>query len=119
METSVKIISLDKKLLFDGLEEGFYQFTFKPVFSGPPEITLDDIYENFFQKLIAVVGPQAFSQILKEGDFMKYSNEYAFKGTDKLSLKFFASGSDLVVFALGEFQPNRYKIYLEGIWQIG
>ena len=49
---------------------------------------------------------------------MKYSNEYAFKGTDKLSLKFYLSGKFIVVFALGEFQPNRYKIYLEGIWQL-
>ena len=118
METSVKVISLDKRLLFDGLDEGFYQFSSTPN-SRLPEIKLDDVYDNFFQKLILIVGPQAFSQILYEGDFMKYSNKYAFKGTDRLSLKFFISGDTIAVFALGEFQPDRYKIYLEGIWQIG
>ncbi len=49
---------------------------------------------------------------------MKYSNKYAFKGSDQLSLKFFLVGSYVMVFALGEFQPGRYKIYLEGIWQL-
>ena len=118
MEASVKAVSLDKKLLYDGLGDGFYQFSFTPDSSALPAIATDDIYENFFRKLIPIVGPEAFSQILAEGGFMKYSNEYAFKGTDKLSLKFYLSGKFIMVFALGEFQPNRYKICLEGIWQL-
>lgn len=118
MNTSVKVISLDKKLVFDGLDEEFYQFSLTIDRLGLPAISSDDIYENFFQNLIPLVGPQAFSQMLDEGGFMKYSNKYSFKGSDKLSLKFFLSNNIIVVFALGEYQPSRYKIYLEGIWQI-
>ena len=60
----------------------------------------DDIYENFFRKLIPIFGPEAFSQTLAEGGFMKYSNEYAFKGTGKLSLKFCLSGKFIMVLGL-------------------
>jgi hypothetical protein len=118
MNAAVNLISLDRKLLYDGLDEGFYQFVFNPQIPGLPSIATDDFDENYFQKLIPLIGPQAFSQLLQEGDFMKNSNEYAFKGTDKLSLRFLLRGNTLLVFAMGEFQPNRYKIYLEGIWDI-
>ena len=118
MNATISLISLDKKLLYDGLDEGFYQFVFNPPPPGSSPIAMDEVDENFFPKLIPIIGPQAFSELLQEGDFVKNSNQYAFKGTDKLGLRFLLRGGVLWVFAMGEFQPERYKIYLEGTWSI-
>jgi hypothetical protein len=41
-----------------------------------------------------------------------------YKGSDGLRLYFSKKGNTVVVFAYGEFQPTRYKLYLEGIWKI-
>lgn len=79
---------------------------------------MEDSDANFLQKLMPLIGPQAFSQVLQEGNLLKNSNAYAFKGTDKLSLRFLLRGSALLVFAMGEFQPSRYKVYLEGRWHV-
>lgn len=118
MNAAVKLVARDRKLLYDGLDAGFYQFVFNPQIPDLPSIATDDMADNLFQKLIPLIGPQAFSQILQEGDFMRNSNQYAFKGTDKLSLRFLLRNNTLLVFAMGEFQPNRYKIYQEGTWHI-
>ena len=118
MHAAVNLISLDRKLLFDGLDEGFYQFVFTPQIPDLPAVAMEDMDDNFFHNLIPLIGPQAFSQILQAGDFMKNSSAYAFKGTDNLSLRFWLRSNTLLVFAMGEFQPNRYKVYLEGRWHI-
>lgn len=36
MHAAVNLILLDRKLLYDGLDEGFYQFVFNPQISDLP-----------------------------------------------------------------------------------
>lgn len=110
----------EKKLLFDGQDEGFY--TFKSPFNIPHEVTVyeRDFRKNYFNDLEKIMSPDAFEKLLKEGLFSKSKGSLkGYLGSDGLSLNYFMVSDFLLIFANGEFQPDRYKIYLEGIWQIG
>ena len=63
--------------------------------------------------------PPAFAQLLREGNFQSPKGDFGdFTGTDGLALNYFMSGEYLFIFANGEYQPARYKIYLEGAWLV-
>ena len=115
----IKYLPTEKKLLFDGQEEGFY--TFKQAVQIPHEII---IYERDFRKnsvndLAKVMAPDAFQQLCLEGAFVKNTTSLAnYTGSDGLALNYFIINSRLFIFANGEYQPGRYKIYYEGMWQL-
>ena len=117
---SVNLLALPGQLLFDGIDSGFYEYVFHDESYCVEHIKSDDIYDNYFRLLLPMIGEESFKQILTQGQFMKYSDEYSFKGSDKLPLRYFicSKSNKILIFALGEFQPGRYKIYLDGVWQI-
>lgn len=120
MNTSVNLLALPIQLLFDGLSDGFYEYVFHNDTYCVKTISVDDIYDNYFHLLLPLIGEESFNQILTQGHFMEYSDKYSFKGSDKLSLRYFIcdKSAKILIFALGEFQPDRYKIYLDGVWNV-
>ncbi len=107
--------------LFDGLNDDFYTFTHRVEEPAGVIIRQEDFYRNALTELAALLSPPDFSQLVREGNFRKTNAlfaEHAYEGTDKLELTYCRTGPYLFVFASGEFQPARYKIYLEGVWQI-
>lgn len=80
-------------------------------------IQFNDFANNGFEDLRHIIGNDDFESIVKTGGFTSdggFLNLY--KGIDNLRLYFCKRGDVIIVFAYGEFQPTRYKLYLEGIW---
>lgn len=112
-------IATEKKLLFDGQDEGFY--TFKYPFNIPHEVIIyeRDFRKNYVNDLEKLMLPEAFQQLIREGYFYKHNGSLSnYVGSDGLTVNYFITGGFLFVFANGEFQPSRYKIYFEGAWQL-
>lgn len=114
-------LSFPATLLFDGLHDGFY--TFRRQFAGPVRVAITpaDYYRNFFPKLTGLLSAADFGQLGRAGGFRQVKGlfaDYAYRGTDGLSLTYYQTATYLLAFASGEFQPARYKIYLEGVWRL-
>ena len=107
--------------LFAGLNNEFYTFSHQFQELAGAVIRYEDFYRNSITQLAAVLSPVAFDQLVREGGFRTISSlvaEYAYSGTDDFILTYYQTGPWLVIFASGEFQPARYKIYLEGVWRV-
>lgn len=115
---SIKNNELVKIQLFDGEEEGFY--TFKYSFTTPAIVIYErDFRKNSFANLQKLMPGNDFSQLMSDGMFKLPIPPFTkFSGSDNLELAYYMSGNYLFIFASGESQPGRYKIYLEGIWAV-
>jgi|ERR1700754_3116070 len=110
-----------KSLIFDGNEQDAVKLSFTPdtiVEAGGP-IKFSDFAGNTFEDLHNAVDKDDFEAVLKTGGFTPDNGFLKlYKGSDNLRLYFCKKGNTILVFAYGEFQPTRYKLYLEGIWKI-
>jgi hypothetical protein len=110
-----------KSLIFDGSEQDVLKLSFTPdtIVETGGAIKFNDFANNTFEDLRNIISEDDFNSIVKTGElapdngFLKL-----YKGSDGLRLYFSKKGNTVVVFAYGEFQPTRYKLYLEGIWRI-
>ena len=81
------------------------------------DIKFSDFANNNFEDLRKVITPDDFETIVKTGGFnADFLNLY--KGSERLRLYYSKKGNTLAVLAYGEFQPTRYKLYLEGVWEL-
>ncbi len=103
-----------KSLLFDGDEAEAVHKSF----SLPAgNIKFSDFANNNFEDLQKVITTDDFETIVKTGGFnADFLNLY--KGSGRLRLYYTKKGNTIAVFAYGEFQPTRYKLYLEGLWTL-
>ncbi|RZK98047.1 MAG: hypothetical protein EOO62_27085 [Hymenobacter sp.] len=107
--------------LFDGLNDDFYAFSYQCQKPLAVSIRPTYFYQQVFSSLTAVLSPPDFSQLVREGGFRKTNSlfaAHAYEGTDNMGLTYCRADTYLFIFASGEFQPGRYKIYLEGVWQL-
>lgn len=125
----IQIIPFDlrKKLhVFDGIEpDDYYQEI--PLSDEYPQLsfTLAEIVNQPFLSLQNALDPESFQKIASLQKIKNPNTEWqGYVGSEDLSLYYFIrdeSESDaqiLVLISFGEFQPARYKVHLEGIWQI-
>lgn len=118
----VRKLAIDKKLIFDGPEAAL----------GETHILLDnvdadihepihfvDFSERTFEMLRDELNPEDFYGIVKQGGFKTDDGFlHLYIGTEDLRLYFIRKNNVIVVFACGEFQPTRYKLYFEGAWEL-
>lgn len=112
-------VVIRKEKLFDGQDKDFY--TFKYSCQVPRELMIyeRDFRKNHLDDLERIMNPEDFGQLMREGHFVKPKGPFGnYSGSDNLSLNYFLSNGLLFVFANGEFQPSRFKIYLEGVWKL-
>lgn len=102
-----------KSLLFDGDEAGAVHKTFNLPAGG---IKFSDFANNNFEDLRKVLTPDDFKTIIKTGGFNTGGFLNLYQGSERLRLYYAKKGDTIIVFAYGEFQPTRYKLYLEGVW---
>jgi hypothetical protein len=108
-----------KEKLFDGPDEKYYAFSHH--FHTPQEVVIyeRDFRKNYFDGLESLMNSTDFSQLLKEGKFQKPAGQFDdYSGSDGLALNYFINQDLLYVFATGEYQPARFKIYCEGVWKL-
>ncbi len=108
-------------LIFDGAEQDVISRSFKPNIKTDFEgaIAFDEAVKHDFEDLRGVIGDDDFESIVKTGGFTPDGGFlHQYRGSDNLKLYFYKTGKTIVVFAYGEFQPTRYKLYLEGVWVV-
>lgn len=117
-----KIIAYKDELVFDNTDEQYYDFIihFKDEFDS--KIKLSN-FKNLY-KLESIFGEKGLYNLVNliDGARENPSFKKAFSGSSGLPLYGYLSklsNRNLVyIISTGEFQPGRYKIYLEGVWEI-
>lgn len=105
-----------KSLLFDGDETNVIHQSFN---LPAGLVKFSDFANNNFEDLRSILDENTFNQLVKAAGFNTdggFLNLY--QGTDRLRLYYAKKENNIAVFAYGEFQPTRYKLYLEGILTI-
>lgn len=113
--------ALEKQLLFDGAEHELAGNALPVPANTSLEapIRLEELAGNKFEELEALIGTEDFEALVQSGDFTVHESFLnGYKGTDELKLYYARQGKTILVFALGEFQPTRYKLYFEGAWEV-
>lgn len=121
MQKNINQYKILKQKLFDGDERVLQEssFVLRPAANKEITVQVSDFENNKFEDLPSVIGSETFQELLAEGDFKGGSGFIlVYKGSDDLRLRYCIKENFLFVFAYGEFQPARYKLYIEGIWEI-
>lgn len=107
---------ITKSLLFDGDEAEAVHKSFN---LPAGDIKFSDFANNNFEDLRKVITPDDFKTIVKTGGFNTdggFLNLH--QSSERLRLYYAKKGDTIAVFSYGEFQPTRYKLYLEGVWEL-
>ncbi|PZF74614.1 hypothetical protein [Taibaiella soli] len=118
----VRKLAIDKKLIFDGPETelGKMQILLDNVDVDIHEpIRFVDFGDNTFEGLRDKLNPEDFFGIAKDGAFQPDEGFlHLYKGSEDMRLYYIRKHNVVIVFAYGEFQPTRYRLYFEGAWEI-
>ena len=117
----MKPLNLNKKLhIYDGFEPDDYSLKI-PISEEYPnlEFTFSEIVSQPFKNLQNILNSESFQQLAALQKIKNEGTEWAhFVGSEDLSLYYFIRGDKLILVSFGEFQPARYKVHFEGIWQL-
>lgn len=111
--------SIEKHLLFDGAEQDLMNkpIILKTGFELGGTIGYEEIGRKNFELLGQEIIKPDFDYIVRTGNFILDEGFIkVYKGSDNLRLYYCERGKNIIVFAVGEYQPARYKLYLEGVW---
>lgn len=115
----------NNNLLFDGMEENYCESNF--IYTSKinqNKINFSSTDFSYIDELINKIGHENFKEIINKIQSATPSKYFPnlYTGTDKLALRFLLKELDdktfLIIVSSGEFQPARYKLYLEGIWDV-
>jgi hypothetical protein len=114
--------SVEKQLLFDGMEDDLVAdpVTLKQFGIDTPVRYV--VINNHNLELLRQEIPESdFHYIMRTGSFTLDGNGFikVYTGSDGLPLYYVKKEKQILVFATGEYQPARYKLYLEGVWEMG
>ncbi|MBK9451105.1 MAG: hypothetical protein IPN95_17195 [Bacteroidetes bacterium] len=111
---------------FDGREPNDYSMLIQ-VPMGKPEwaFSFSEIIPQPFEKLIGILGKEAFHQIMEKMGYAYPVTEFdTYVGDDDLMLYFYwrkdevPGARKLILVGMGEFQPGRYIANIEGFWRV-
>ncbi|MFZ4929417.1 hypothetical protein [Chryseobacterium sp. Mn2064] len=111
----VKKIEISRQKLFDGEEEQSLPTVFE---IENQRISLTDFYNNPLRNLKKEIDGESFESIV-EGSNFSVNNRFIERYTSEngLEIYYFKSNNTIYLFSYGEYQPGRYLLFLEGIWQ--
>jgi hypothetical protein len=109
--------AMAKSLVFDGAER---EILSKVLDLGQAAtVKFNDFANNNFEDLQQVINNDDFESIVKTGGFVPDGGFLKlYKNSDGLRLYYYKKNNTIIVLAYGEFQPGRYKLYMEGVWEI-
>lgn len=124
----VNSIDLIRRIgLFDGRDDDMYDRQFEVPGADPRfEFNVDDFERNSFKDLQAKLGDSGFEKIVEEQGFgaPKEGSGGQYWATDELKVYYYLRPGDadgqtqIALVSHGEYQPGRYKIHFEGIWEV-
>ncbi len=110
----IKKNKITRQKLFDGDE----QECLKEIFEiENQKIKLIDFYNSPLRDLKKEIDDESFDTIVRESEF-KVKNSFIEKYVSEEGLEIlYLKNNDLIfLFSYGEYQPGRYILYLESIW---
>ncbi len=114
----------NRKLLFDGPEHEFKQAVINIHAPGRAATTVEVFRENFkeIRDLKEILSSSEFTIIMSECKVKQSDFLGIFKNQDNLKSYYIlldnAETNYLIIVSYGEFQPCRYMLFLEGIWEV-
>jgi hypothetical protein len=117
--------SYKNHLIYDGEEDGFYETDMKILIEDGLTIQLRVIKAKYFKELQQILGDADFNQVLEMTKDIQISNSFpdAYVSGNGFPQRYYIDDINgnkyLVLYSFGEFQPGRYKIFLESIWIVG
>lgn len=111
------------RLLYDGPEDGYYFFSISVEANSDSLVSTVIDYKNV-SELRLLLPSNVFENIVESVKGRVVEPFHLYKGEDGLSLVYaIITGGQtnhkyLIVLTKGETQPGRYKIFLEGVWQL-
>lgn len=112
---------LSKKLhIYDGFEPDDYSQQISLLENNSDiKFTFSEVVNQPFKNLKEILNSESFQQLAELQKIKNPNTEWEhFVGSEDLSLYYFIREDKLILVSFGEFQPARYKVHLEGIWQI-
>jgi hypothetical protein len=106
-----------KSLIFDGTESEILNksFDLDTKLGVTVSIKFNDFANNDFEGLCQILSDDDFELLIQAGEFVLDKGFLPiYKNSDNLRLYYYKTDNIVMVFAYGEFQPTRYKLYLEG-----
>ena len=111
--------------IFDGNEPEFLKPEFEIPGSGGITFRARQFLDQPFADLKGLLGEKIFDQIVEDQGYITPQGPWAtWTGSENLALYYFihrfadADFESVVLVGFGEFQPGRYIINVEGIWDI-
>ncbi|XZF16310.1 hypothetical protein ACTHGU_09235 [Chitinophagaceae bacterium MMS25-I14] len=115
----IKKLAIQKHLLADGDDADIAKNDFRNTDENGKvyRVHIDNL--KHLDELGREIDREDFTAIIKDGNFLENKGFIkVYRGSDDLQLYYNKEGNIISVYAFGEFQPARYKLYLEGRWEI-
>jgi hypothetical protein len=103
---------------FDGTEGDFYKIAIKLPDDFHIQFSTNDVHD--IEDLLPLIGEEDFRNVISSTEVAKLSEYFpnSYSGSDELPLGYVIKDDLLVLVSSGEFQPQRFKIYIEGVWKL-
>ncbi len=110
----MKKLNYTKKKLADGLEDDILKQKFEIQVSGKKiELSLKEFYNNSFNELKDLKNEVAKNESFQISDF-----DGSYESSERLSILYTIKEGLLILLSYGEFQPGRYQLYVEGVYNM-
>lgn len=118
MVSRTLIKSMHNKRLFDGSEEDIIKLSFT---INNKEFGVSSFINNPLRNLVEqlIVSQEDFERIITAGDFrIKESLFKTYYYQENLEVYYMTDNSQIYICAFGEFQPARFILYIESVWNL-
>lgn len=112
----MKNINIERRLIFDGSEIDIPVQIAINIGSDKITINKKEVYINTLSELKEKVSENQF-ETLSAGLIVKKIGNQTLYYIGKLMARYILTDKYIVILSFGEFQPDRYKIYLESAWE--
>ncbi|WP_434778579.1 hypothetical protein [Neisseria sp. Ec49-e6-T10] len=113
----MKNLNIGVKKLFEGIEEVSHKTKYNIDCEGIV-IGISDFYENNLRYLEEKIGENEFAELISHESFVKETVLFdVYKSQQGLEVYFCIKDGYIILLSYGEFQPNRYMLFLESIWE--
>lgn len=114
----IKVIEKKNLKLYDGEELELRNAIFSIDVNGIfVKIKVLDFYNNPLRNITSIINQEELENIVTVQNFEKTRKLFIdYKSINNLDIYYCQHENLILLFSMGEFQPGRYLIFLEGMW---
>lgn len=112
----MKNLNIDRKKIYDGTDDKLPTLIFQV---KNINFRLSDFYNNPLRDLQSNLNSFDFEHIVNSANFSKKGALIVnYFSIENLEVYYCVKDSYLYIFSFGEYQPSRYMLFLESIWEL-